>query len=90
VFLAETPAERSAEVVARLQAATRSALGPEAPAVTFSIGAITFDSPPTNPNEAIRVADALMYQAKRGGKDRVVHATAGSAAQRLKGQRRVA
>jgi diguanylate cyclase (GGDEF)-like protein len=90
VFLAETPAERSAEVVARLQAATRSALGPEAPAVTFSIGAITFDSPPTNPNEAIRVADALMYEAKRGGKDRVVHATVGSAAQRLKGQRHVA
>jgi diguanylate cyclase (GGDEF)-like protein len=90
VVLVETPTERSAEVVARLQAATRSALGPEAPAVTFSIGAITFDSPPTNPNEAIRVADALMYEAKRGGKDRVVHATVGSAAQRLKGQRHVA
>jgi len=90
VVLAETPAERSAEVVARLQAATRSALGPEAPAVTFSIGAVTFDIPPTSPNEAIRVADALMYEAKLGGKDRVVHATVGSAAQRLKGQRRVA
>jgi diguanylate cyclase (GGDEF)-like protein len=77
IMLAETPAEHSAEAVARLQREMRSALRDEIPAVTFSIGAITFDSPPTNPNEAIRIADALMYEAKRAGKDRVVHAIAG-------------
>jgi len=90
VILAQTPAERGAEVVARLRREMRSALGPGTPTVTMSIGAITFDSPPSGPNEAIRVADALMYEAKRSGKDRVVHATAGSADQRLKEQRHVA
>jgi diguanylate cyclase (GGDEF)-like protein len=77
VLLVETPAERGAKVVARLQQEMRSLVGPEAPAVTFSIGAITFDSPPADPTEAIRIADALMYQAKRTGKDRVVQAIAG-------------
>ena len=83
VVLAETPAQHSAEVVQRLQVATRSALGPEAKAVMFNIGAITFDNPPTSPNEAIRLARALMYESKRGRKDRVVHVTVGSVAQRL-------
>lgn len=90
VVLAETPAERGAEVVARLQREMRTGLGPGAPAVTMSIGAITFDSPPSGPNEAVRVADALMYEAKHSGKGRVVHARAGSADQRLKEQRHVA
>jgi diguanylate cyclase (GGDEF)-like protein len=77
VLLVETTSELGTEVAARLQRAMRSVLGPEAPAVTFSIGAMTFDSPPANPTEALRVADALMYEAKRAGKDRVVHAIAG-------------
>jgi len=78
VVLPETPAERGAEVVARLQREMRSALGPEGAAVTFSIGAVTFDSPPTSPSEAICVADSLMYEAKQAGQDRVVHATVGA------------
>ena len=74
VLLVETPAGRGDEVAARLQKAMRFVLGPAAPSVTFSIGAMTFDSPPTSPTEAFRVADALMYEAKRAGKDRMVHA----------------
>jgi diguanylate cyclase (GGDEF)-like protein len=74
VMLAETAAERSAEIVARLQRELGAALAPGMPAVTFSIGAITFDSAPPDPVEAIRIADSLMYEAKRAGKDRAVHA----------------
>ena len=71
------PTEPSAEVVSRLQARLREAQAVDAQRVTFSIGAITFESPPVDPDEAIRAADALMYQAKRAGKDRVVQEMGG-------------
>ena len=73
VLLVDMPAERSAEVVTRLRSQLRQTLKLNAKPVTFSIGAVTFADPPAGPNEAIRTADALMYQAKRAGKDRVVH-----------------
>jgi len=76
VVLVEMASERGAEVAERLRERMSSSLGREAPFVTMSIGAITFDSPPADPTEAIRIADALMYEAKRSGKDRVVHAVA--------------
>jgi diguanylate cyclase (GGDEF)-like protein len=41
--------------------------------VTFSLGAATFLRPPHDIDELVGVADELMYRAKRGGKDRVVH-----------------
>jgi diguanylate cyclase (GGDEF)-like protein len=77
VMLAETPAQRSAEIVARLQRELGAALAPGMPAVTFSIGAITFDGAPPDPTEALRIADSLMYEAKRAGKDRAVQASLG-------------
>lgn len=43
-------------------------VGPE---VGCSVGAVTFEDIPHGVAEALRVADALMYDAKRGGKDRV-------------------
>jgi len=42
-------------------------------AVTFSIGAITFDQPPESVDEMLRQADDLMYRAKEAGKNRIVH-----------------
>lgn len=42
------------------------------PALTFSIGAVCFDRPTDDPMEMLRMADALMYEAKRGGKNRVI------------------
>jgi diguanylate cyclase (GGDEF)-like protein len=77
VLLTDTPTEGCGETVARLQRELRAALAPGMPAVTFSIGAVTFDNAPPDPNEAIRLADSLMYEAKRAGKDRAVHANVG-------------
>lgn len=41
--------------------------------VTFSLGAVTFLPPPPNCKNAIHEADQLMYQAKRNGKNRLLH-----------------
>jgi diguanylate cyclase (GGDEF)-like protein len=40
--------------------------------VGFSIGVISFDTPPSNFDEAIKLADALMYQVKKGGKNNIL------------------
>jgi diguanylate cyclase (GGDEF)-like protein len=37
--------------------------------VGFSIGVISFDLPPANFDEAVRLADALMYKVKKSGKN---------------------
>ncbi len=39
--------------------------------VTFSIGVATFMRPPIDVNEAIRIADSLMYSAKNSGKNTI-------------------
>lgn len=40
--------------------------------VGFSIGVISFDLPPSNFDEAIKLADALMYQVKKSGKNNIL------------------
>lgn len=41
--------------------------------VTFSIGAVTFETPIATSREALRVADDAMYHVKRSGKDGIHH-----------------
>ena len=43
-------------------------------AVTASVGVLTFNNPPSSVSEALAAADALMYRAKQGGKDRIASA----------------
>jgi len=68
------------------EAAARRALGNAASSVltameahgwpiTLSIGAVTFTSTPTTADEAIGVADELMYRVKAEGKNRIEHST---------------
>lgn len=40
--------------------------------VGFSIGVISFDLPPANFDEAVRLADAMMYRVKRSGKNNII------------------
>ena len=40
--------------------------------VTFSIGVASFDTAPANFDEAIRLADALMYKVKNSGKNNIL------------------
>lgn len=46
--------------------------------VTFSVGAVTFASPPATVDEMMWAADHVMYSAKRSGKDRIHHRTIGT------------
>ena len=41
--------------------------------VTFSIGVVTFKSLPKSIDDAISIADNLMYKVKYGGKNNIVH-----------------
>ncbi len=71
LVLPDTPGQGAEELVAKLMREVRHALGAVAPEVTCSVGVITFDRVPPRLEEAVRAADALMYQAKRDGKNRV-------------------
>ncbi len=41
--------------------------------VTFSVGAVTFEAPIGSADEAIRIADRLMYEVKNSGRDAIRH-----------------
>jgi len=41
--------------------------------VTFSIGVVTFRTPPDSVDSMLKVADAFMYAVKRSGKNRIKH-----------------
>ncbi len=55
----------------RIRQDVRSELRRQGWDVTASVGMLTFDKPPRSVSEALAATDALMYQAKQGGKDRV-------------------
>jgi diguanylate cyclase (GGDEF)-like protein len=62
------------EIAERLRQAIASRMDQAGWAVTASIGTVTFRAPPASAEDAISRADALMYEAKRGGRDRAAHA----------------
>ena len=57
----------------RVRSAVESAMASRGWAVTASIGATTFRTPPKDVDEALSVTDALMYGAKTAGKNRMAH-----------------
>lgn len=70
ILMPETGPEGAAAAVRKL--AQRAAQNVEGVGpVTVSLGAVTFCMPPPNPEDLIDRADALMYEAKRAGKNAV-------------------
>ncbi len=61
-------------LIAKLRASLTDRLVTHQPRITCSIGCVTFISPPSDPDDAIRAADFLMYQIKRRGKNEVAFA----------------
>ncbi|MBR0653102.1 sensor domain-containing diguanylate cyclase [Roseomonas terrae] len=62
------------DIAERVRQAIASRMEQAGWAVTASIGTVTFHTPPASAEDAIRRADALMYEAKRAGRDRAAHA----------------
>jgi len=63
----------------RLCAACSRAAGSDAAPVTCSVGVVTFEGAPTDVEDLLANADALMYEAKAAGGDSVRHARVGAA-----------
>ena len=73
VLMPQTGMTGAAVVLERVQSALRSTVHGRQCPVTFSIGCISYEVAPESFDAALREADALMYSAKKGGKDRLFH-----------------
>jgi diguanylate cyclase (GGDEF)-like protein len=74
ILLPEVDDHGSEVVSNRVQAVLRQALEAK-DHITYSIGSLTCTVPPRSVDELIERADNLMYEAKRGGKDKVARST---------------
>jgi diguanylate cyclase (GGDEF)-like protein len=73
ILLPETKGEGALTIFFRLRQLLMAALHARGWNVTFSVGAITFLSPPMSVDSMIKAVDSLMYQVKTSGKDRIQH-----------------
>jgi diguanylate cyclase (GGDEF)-like protein len=71
ILLPETGPDQARVALDRLRHVLAQALATTDQAVTASIGAVAFESPPESVEEMVRVADERMYAAKAAGKDRI-------------------
>lgn len=71
VLLPETDAADADTVLRYTRRTVVSAMRRERYPVTLSMGVATFRDPPETVDEILRLADGLMYRAKRSGKDRI-------------------
>jgi diguanylate cyclase (GGDEF)-like protein len=85
IVMPETGADAALPLVTRLREAFSRVATVGAAAATCSIGLASFARPPESVEELLTTADALMYEAKAGGRDgvrhTVVHAGSHNAAQ---------
>jgi diguanylate cyclase (GGDEF)-like protein len=77
LLMPEIGPEQAREAAARLRRELTGAMQRFGWPVTFSIGLATFRPPPPEVEVLLREADALLYEAKRSGKDQVLHRVLG-------------
>jgi diguanylate cyclase (GGDEF)-like protein len=73
VLLARADEKPAIAVAAKLQKQLLSKMESNRWRVTFSVGLATYRLPPHSIEEAIKIADELMYQVKRSGKNDIKH-----------------
>jgi diguanylate cyclase (GGDEF)-like protein len=74
VLMPETDGALADTVARRLNEGIKTAF-PASPAVSASIGIVSFDDTTATADDVLRRGDQAMYEAKRSGKDQVVHVT---------------
>lgn len=74
ILFSETDVEAAQEAIHRIERRFHAEMKERALPVTLSVGLVTFVSPPVSVSEMIQMADKLMYEAKRSGKNRTVSA----------------
>ena len=79
ILMPETDARAAVSLAERLCAVCSRAAGSDAAPVTCSVGVVTFECAPTDVEELLANADALMYEAKAAGGDSVRQARVGAA-----------
>jgi diguanylate cyclase (GGDEF)-like protein len=72
VLMPETTAEEAVAVAERVREAMQSSFQEGGASVGTSMGLATFGEPPLDAQAPLSIADGLMYEAKRSGKNRVV------------------
>ncbi len=73
ILLPETGYEASGVVIQKVFEGLREVMRRKGWAVTFSIGVVTFLTPPESVDSMIRAADGFMYAVKHGGKNGILH-----------------
>lgn len=71
ILLPETDAQAASKVTSRLQSSLLAEMQSHHWPVTFSAGVLTCTSAPPNADEIFRLADQLMYEAKKDGKNTI-------------------
>ena len=73
ILFPETDYEAAQELIERMRLKFGKLMAKHKWPVTFSIGMITFESPPISVDQIIKEADDLMYLAKKRGKNKIEH-----------------
>lgn len=76
LYLPETNGAQAISSLKHLHNSLNEVMPTNAPPITFSIGAITYDIPKCSAEEMIRTADLIMYSAKSAGKNMIKHINA--------------
>jgi diguanylate cyclase (GGDEF)-like protein len=71
LLLPETGRKESELVMARVRNGLAAEMQANGWSMTFSMGVVTYASPPSTVDGLLQIADDLMYSVKRGGKDSV-------------------
>ena len=75
LLLPEVTAEQTAMITKRVQEKLSAAVNTYRWPVTFSVGAVTFQEAPQSVPEVLRIADEVMYCAKKSGKNQICFQT---------------
>jgi diguanylate cyclase (GGDEF)-like protein len=73
ILFVDTPLPGAAEAMDKIRMRLREVMQEMGFPVTFSIGMVTYEEPPSDVRQMLRLADETMYTVKRQGKNRVIH-----------------